>query len=101
MTETAMFVKLLAAEGKGDELLAALSSTLPAVEEEAGTLIYLLHRDDSDPDTIWMYERYTDTDALVAHSSSETMAALMGELGGLLGGAPMMVQVTPTGGKGA
>ena len=95
-----MFVKLSAAEGKGDELLAAVSSILPTVEDEAGTLAYLLHRDDNDPDTIWMYERYTDVDALVTHSSSDAMAALMGEVGGLLGDAPMMAQVTPTGGKG-
>jgi quinol monooxygenase YgiN len=101
MTETAMFVKLPAAEGKGDELHAALASILPTVEGESGTLMYLLHRDDSDPDVIWMYERYSDVDALGVHSSSDGMAALMGELGGLLGGAPMMVQATPTGGKGA
>lgn len=96
-----MFVKLPAAEGKGDELLAALGSILPTVEEESGTLMYLLHRDDSDPDAIWMYERYTDADALGVHSSSDGMAVLMGELGGLLGGAPIMIQATPAGGKGA
>lgn len=96
-----MFVKFSTAEGKGDELLAALSSILPTVEDEAGTLVYLLHRDDNDADTIWVYERYTDVDALVTHSSSDAMAALMAEVGGLLGDAPMMVQVTPTGGKGA
>ena len=101
MTETAIFFKLPAAEWKGDELLAALGSLLPTVEEESGTLMYLLHRDDSDPDVVWVYERYTDADALAVHSSSDGIAALMGELGDLLGGAPMMVQATPAGGKGA
>ncbi|MFA9566048.1 MAG: putative quinol monooxygenase [Acidimicrobiales bacterium] len=101
MTETAIFFKMTAHEGKGDELLAAASSILPTVEEEAGTLLYLLHRDDNDPDTIWMYERYADVEALGVHSSSDGIAALMGELGGLLAGAPMMVQATPVGGKGA
>ena len=96
-----MFVKLPAAEGKGDELHAALASILPTVEGESGTLMYLLHREDGDPDVIWMYERYSDADALGVHSSSDAMAALMGELGDLLGGAPMMVQATPVGGKGA
>jgi quinol monooxygenase YgiN len=101
MTETAIFFKMTAAEGKGDELLAALASLLPTVEKEEGTLMYLLHREDSDPDTIWMYERYTDADAFGVHSSSDAIATLMGELGGLVSGAPMMVQATPAGGKGA
>ncbi len=101
MTETAMFVKLTAADGKREQLLEVLSSMLPAVEGEDGTLLYLLHTDDTDSNVVWMYERYTDADALVTHSSSEAMATLIGSLGELVGDSPMMVQVTPTGGKGA
>ncbi len=102
MTETAIFFKLTAAQGKGDELLAALSShAARRSRRKRAPSMYLLHRDDSDPDTIWLYERYADAEALGVHSSSDAIAALMGQLGDLVGGAPMMVQVTPAGGKGA
>ncbi len=44
---------------------------------------------------MWVYELYTDSDAMTAHSSSPTMAELMGALGDLLGDVPELVACTP------
>jgi quinol monooxygenase YgiN len=100
MAKTSMFVKLSAQDGKRDDLLAALDRMLVAVNEEAGTEIYAFNLDTTDDNAIWIYELYTDADALAAHSSSDAMATLLGEVGGLLGDAPLMVTTTPVSGKG-
>jgi quinol monooxygenase YgiN len=100
MAKTSMFVKLTAQDGKRDDLLAALNKMLGAVNEEAGTEIYAFNLDTTDENTIWIFELYADADALATHSSSDAMATLIGDLGGLLGDAPLMVATTPVSGKG-
>ena len=100
MAKTSMFVKLTAQPGTRDDLLAALGRILPAVDQEEGTEIYAIHTDTTDENAVWVYELYTDDAAMTAHSSSDAMAALLGEVGALLGDAPLMVVTTPTAGKG-
>jgi quinol monooxygenase YgiN len=90
MAEIAMIVKLPAAAGKTDELLAAVQKLVAAAEGEPGTLQYVVHTEDADPDVVWFYELYADKDALDAHSGSTAMAEAMQSFGGLLGGAPEM-----------
>lgn len=90
MSEIAMIVRLPAAEGKTDELLAAVQKLVAATEDEAGTLQYVVHTEESDPNVVWFYERYADKDALDTHSGSAAMAEAMTAFGGLLGGAPEM-----------
>lgn len=74
---------------------------LDHVESEPGTLHYVLHHDLGDADVLWVYEVYADQAALDAHGGSEAMAALIGAIGGSLGGAPELTLATPIGGKGA
>jgi quinol monooxygenase YgiN len=100
MAKTSMFVKLSAQPGKRDDLLAALEKMLVTVNDEEGTEIYAFNLDTTDENAIWIYELYTDEAALATHSGSEAMAALIGDLGGLLGDAPLMVTTTPVSGKG-
>jgi quinol monooxygenase YgiN len=90
MAQIAMIVKLPAAEGKTDELLAAVEKLVAATEDEPGTLHYAVHTEESDPNLVWFYELYADKDALDAHSGSTAMAEAMTAFGGLLGGAPEM-----------
>lgn len=99
-TKTSSFVKLTAQPGRRDELLAALQKMLPTVAEEDGTEVYSFHLDRGDENAIWIFELYTDDDALAAHSSSDAMKVLFEDLGGLLGEAPLMVFTTPTDAKG-
>ena len=100
MAKPSMFVKLTAQPGKRAELLAAFDTMIAAVEAEPGTLVYSVHADDSDDDAVWIFELYSDKDALAAHAGSDAMKALGGDLAGLLAGAPMLVATTAHNGKG-
>ena len=45
---------------------------------------------------MWIFELYTDDEALAAHSSSAAMATLFGDIGQLLGDGPLLVPTTST-----
>jgi quinol monooxygenase YgiN len=100
MAKTALIVKMTAAEGKRDEVMQAFESMFAQVEAEDGTELYVVHEDSADANVLWIYELYTDGDALGAHSSSDAMAELMGVMGaGLIEGTEMSF-VTPARAKG-
>lgn len=88
--------KLQAAEGKADELRAVLTTMVNAVKaNEAGAVpAYSLHTSDSEPGLFFFYEQYRDADALAAHSKTEHMAAMGGQLKGLLEGRPVLERYT-------
>ena len=88
--KVALFAKFTTQPGKRDEVLDAFEAFLPTAEAEQGTEVYAFHRDEADEDALWIYELYTDHAALGAHASSPEFAALVGEIGGLFEGAPMM-----------
>ena len=95
MAQTSVFVKLTAKPGTRDAAIAALEKMLPTVNDEAGTLVYSFHRDASNEDVIWVFELYTDGDALGAHAGSAAMAELIGSFGDLLGAPAEMHLATP------
>ncbi len=66
---------------------------------EPGTLTYLLYRATSDPTQFVVYENYADAEAMSAHSSSETMQAFFGAVGGILDGRPEIGIYEEVGGK--
>jgi quinol monooxygenase YgiN len=96
MTQTSLFVKMVFKDGKRDEAVAALDTMIPIVEAEEGTLVYSFHLDAGDANTVWVFELYTDVDALGVHGGSEAMAALFGTLAPLMSEPSMMVMSTPT-----
>ncbi len=100
MSKVGTIAKLTARPGKRDELTTAFKVLLDAVQEESGTLIYILHSDNSEEDVLWFYELYTDNDALGAHRAGDTFKSIGGSLGPLLAGRPEMHRLTPVGGKG-
>lgn len=100
MSKVALIAKLPTKPGKRDDLVAAFAPMLEAVNEEAGTELYILNLDQGDENVTWVYELYTDSDGMTAHSSSETMASLFGALGDLLDGSPDLIMLQPVGGKG-
>ncbi len=100
MAKTSLIVKLPLKAGSRDDLVSSFAPMLEHVNTEAGTEIYILALDDKDENVAWVYELYTDTDAMAAHSSSDVMATLFAAIGDLLDGAPDLIQVTPVGGKG-
>jgi quinol monooxygenase YgiN len=98
MTQTSLFVKMVFQPGKRDEGVAALETMLPVVAGESGTLVYSFHLDAGDENTVWVFELYSDGDALGAHGGSDEIKALFGAIGPLFAEPPMMVMATPTGG---
>lgn len=100
MSKVAVIAKIVAQEGKRDELLAVFSSNMPNIEAEAGTTIYAMHADLSDEVTVWFYELYADGDALAAHGNSDAMKALGPKLAPLLAGRPEIKRLNPISAKG-
>jgi len=100
MSKVSLIAKIPTKPGCRDDLVAAFGPMIDAVNEEAGTEVYILNLDDGDENVAWVYELYTDADAMGAHSSSEAMSALFGALGDLVDGAPELIMLTPVAGKG-
>jgi quinol monooxygenase YgiN len=80
--------KIKAAAGKEKEMEKALLDMIPKVSEEEGTLVYTLHQDQNDPAVFLFYEKYKDTDALVAHSATPHFKELFRTIKPLLDGNP-------------
>lgn len=101
MSKVAVIAKIAAQEGKRDELAKALQAALDTAQGEVGTEAYILHEDASDANLLWMYEMYTDQDALGVHMGSEAFKALGPSIMPFLAGRPELIFVKPIGGKGA
>lgn len=100
MSKTSLIVRMKTHAGKRDEALAALVAALPAAEAEEGTEIYSFHADKADPDLLWVFELYSDDDALGAHGQNPAVAELFGALGPLLAEPPAMHVADLHAGKG-
>lgn len=100
MSKISLIAKLTAAEGKADELRAALGAMITAADSESGLEIYSVHNDNSDPNVFYFFELYADQGALDVHGKAEPMLGAMKALGGLLGGRPEVTMMTPVAAKG-
>lgn len=84
MPKVALLAKFTAQEGKADELIAAFQPLLEQVENEPGTLLYIMSRAKDDPHVFWFSELYADDEAFAAHSGSDAMAKAVPTLGPLI-----------------
>ncbi len=100
MSKISLIAKLTAADGKAEELEAALHGMINAAEEEADLEVYSVHRDSADASVFYFFELYADQGALDVHGKGDGMKAAMGALGGLLGGRPEITMMTPLAAKG-
>ncbi len=100
MSKVSLVAKLPLKSDKRDDFIEKFSAMTDAVESEAGTEIYILNFQADNENIAWVYELYTDADAMTVHSSSDAMGALIGALGDILDGAPEMIVLTPHSGKG-
>ena len=97
----AVYVKLTAPEGKGDDLVKAFSELYPGpLNAEPGTELHIIHQAIDNPDVVFFYELYTDKAANEAHAQGEALRAVLPKLAGLVAGPPEMVQATPRHAKG-
>ncbi len=100
MTQLALIARLQAKPGRRGDLLETLSRGVSAVEEEPGTLVYLMHTDEADDDLVWFYELYSHVAALDDHRTSEAMKAMKPLLGELLAAPVDITRGRLVGGKG-
>ena len=100
MSKVSLIAKLPLKADKKDEFVEQFGGMIAAVNDEAGTEIYILNFEQANENIAWVYELYTDDAAMATHSSSDAMAALIGSLGDVLDGAPEMIVLTPHSGKG-
>jgi quinol monooxygenase YgiN len=98
--QVSVIAKLIAKEGKRDELVSHLQKLVAATEAEPGTLIYALNVSTTEPEVVWFYELYTDQDALVAHGGSEAMKAAGAAMGDLVGAKTELYFCQPVVSKG-
>lgn len=100
MSGPTIIAKISAQPGRRDELIAALQALVDHVDSEAGTLVYVMHKDLGDEDVVWFYEHYASQDALDAHVGSEVMKAVGTGLRGIAAGRPELTMLEVVGGKG-
>lgn len=79
-----LIAKLKAKPGCEKDVEKALMDMIPNVQNEEGTLAYVLHKGSDDTGLFLYYEQYKDQEALKLHSSTpyfkELVAALDGKL---------------------
>ena len=77
-----------AQKGKEKKVEEILRGMIPNVQNEKGTLKYILHRSQKDPTEFMFYEEYVDQAALTLHGGTSYFKDLGKNLNGLLDGAP-------------
>ncbi|MFM8387810.1 MAG: putative quinol monooxygenase [Actinomycetota bacterium] len=92
--------KITAAPGKRADLARELMKAQDHVSTEAGTIHYILNEDATDENVLWMWEMYTDQDALNSHMGAQWFKDWGPSLAPFMGGRPELIFVKPLGGKG-
>lgn len=80
--------KMTALEGKEAEMEKALIDMVALVSKEPGTLVYTLHKDQTNPRAFLFYEKYKDVESLGFHSATPYFKELFKTLKPLLDGKP-------------
>lgn len=75
-SKVAVIVRIRCRPGCRDAVVDAYSSLFEAVRDEPGTEIYALHAGTDDPDALYFYELYSDTDSLTRHAGGRRLAAV-------------------------
>jgi len=83
-----LIAKLKAKQEQAEAMEKALREMVKQVETEAGTLVYTLHRSQTEPNLFMFYEKYRDGEALQEHSSTPHFKALFDTLKPMLDGQP-------------
>ena len=94
MPHVATVARVTAKEGRAGEYVAAFESLLEQAKEEAGTLLYALHRSKGDPHMFWTTEVYPHDAAFAAHSASENHAAASPVFTELIAAAEVLIGET-------
>ena len=100
MSKISLIAKLTAADGKSEDLEAALCGVIDAAAEEDGLEVYGAHRADDEPGVYYFFEALPGPGREGRARQGRTDRAAMGAFGGLLAGRPELTMMTPVAAKG-
>ena len=83
-----------------EEAKAIFQEAIDNTASEPGTLQYVLLEDGRDENALYVYEMYSDGDALTAHATADWFKVFGPKLGPVMAGRPEMQMLTPVSGKG-
>ncbi|MEN6350360.1 MAG: putative quinol monooxygenase [Syntrophomonas sp.] len=76
--------------GKEAELEQTLRAMIPQVQNEEGTVMYILNRSSSDKGAFLFYEMYKDDKSLELHNATPYFQDLLKNIDGLIGEEPQI-----------
>ena len=94
------YVRMVAVEGQGTELAAALLRVADGMSIQPGCLAYVVNAAPDEPDTVWVTEVWSDPAASEAALNRDIGEAGLGAVLELLAAPPEYIEVTPLGGPG-
>lgn len=71
MSKVTYFVRMIAKDGKVEEVRETLITNPAIAGEEPGQVVFALHRLVDNPNEFWIYETWEGEEAVAAHESSE------------------------------
>lgn len=100
MSKVAIFARIPLKPDTRAKAVEGLQGCIDHAHSEAGTLLYILHEDPADPDAVFFYDLYADSDALSEHGGGEGMKVMGAVLKEYGAGRAEMRFLTPLVGKG-
>jgi quinol monooxygenase YgiN len=95
-----MHGRIHAQPGMGDELEGILLTAADGLRGDPDCLLYVVSRDDADPDVVCVTEAWTTRAAHDASLQQESVKAQIAKAMPLLAGRPDATELRPVGGKG-
>ncbi len=101
MSKVVLFAKMVAAEGKTDEMATFVQGLVDAIAEEDGCEQYTACASTSEPGVYHFYEVYADAAAFEAHGKGARMQAALANFAEVVAGRPEITVCTPFAAKSA
>jgi quinol monooxygenase YgiN len=99
MSKFGMYVKFTTQAGHRDDLVAVLLEAASAMKDLAGCELYIVNISDTEADSVWVTEVWSDSNSHQASLTTEASKALI-ERGKPLILGVQQTKLTPVGGKG-
>ncbi|MDM9627796.1 putative quinol monooxygenase [Rhizobium sp. S152] len=100
MSKVGGVIPFKAKPGQGGEVARLISSALPHVEREPGTLTWLVLRSDADPDLVFLVDLFADDESRTVHMHGEAAKQIFATVPPLLAEPPSVHPATVAAAKG-
>ncbi len=100
MSRMSRIVRFRARAGEGERLAELLLAAARGTAEAPGCELWLVHREDADPDAVWVTEVWASREQCDAALEDPRAREGIGDVLALLDGRPQATDTTPVGGVG-